>query len=36
MKRVIDLVPQVVPATKGGKPVAVTFILPVDFKLDKL
>lgn len=36
MKRVIAKVPQVVPATEGGEPVAVTFILPVDFRVDKL
>ena len=36
MRRVISKVPQVVPATEGGEPVAVTFILPIDFRVDKL
>lgn len=33
MKRVIDMVPTVVPATKGGKPVPVSFLLPINFKV---
>lgn len=36
MKRVVDKTPQVTPATKGGEPVGVSFILPVDFKVEKL
>ncbi len=34
MKRVIAALPQMTPATKAGEPVAVTFILPVDFKVE--
>lgn len=36
MKRVVDKTPQVTPATKGGEPVGVSFILPVDFRVEKL
>jgi protein TonB len=36
MKRVIDKTPQVTPATKGGEPVGISFILPVEFKVEKL
>ena len=34
MKRVIDLTPSVVPATEAGQPVAVSFLLPVKFKVE--
>lgn len=34
MKRVIDLTPSVVPATEAGEPVAVSFLLPVKFKVE--
>ena len=33
MKRVIGKLPQLTPATKGGKPVTVSFVLPVNFKV---
>ena len=33
MKRVITKVPTVVPATKEGKPVGITFMLPVKFQV---
>lgn len=33
MMRVIDMLPQLTPATKDGKPVSVSFVLPVNFKL---
>lgn len=33
MQRVIDMVPTVVPATKGGNAVPVTFLLPINFKV---
>ena len=33
MVRVISKAPMVVPATKGGKPVAISFLLPVKFKV---
>ncbi len=35
MLRVIDNVPVVVPATKGGEAVPVTFILPIKFKVNQ-
>lgn len=34
MKRVINALPQMTPATKDGKAVPVTFILPLDFKVE--
>ena len=34
MRRVVDNTPLVTPATVGGEPVGVSFILPVVFKLD--
>ncbi len=34
MKRVIAAPPQMTPATEAGQPVPVTFVLPVDFKLN--
>ena len=34
MKRVIAALPQMTPATEAGQPVPVTFVLPVDFKID--
>jgi hypothetical protein len=34
MKRLIAALPQMTPATKGGEAVPVTFILPVDFKIE--
>ncbi|MGI9531302.1 hypothetical protein [Lutimonas sp.] len=34
MKRVIAKVPTVVPATKDGKPVGITFMLPVKFQVE--
>ena len=34
MKRVIGALPQMTPATKGGEAVPVTFILPLDFKVE--
>lgn len=34
MKRVIGALPQMTPATKGGKAVPVTFVLPLDFKME--
>ncbi len=34
MKRVIAALPQMTPATEAGQPVPVTFVLPVDFKLN--
>lgn len=36
MERVIGLLPQMTAATKKGEPVSVSFILPVNFKVDKL
>lgn len=33
MRRVVDNTPQVTPATVGGEPVGVSFVLPVVFKL---
>ena len=36
MRRVVDKTPHVVPATVGGEPVGVSFILPVDFRVEKL
>lgn len=33
MKRVIAALPQMTPATEAGQPVPVTFILPLDFKV---
>ncbi|RLD61934.1 MAG: hypothetical protein DRI95_13650 [Bacteroidetes bacterium] len=36
VERVIGKLPQMTAATKNGKPVSVTFILPVNFKVDKL
>jgi hypothetical protein len=34
MKRLIAALPQMTPATKAGEAVPVTFILPVDFKIE--
>jgi hypothetical protein len=34
IKRVIAALPQMTPATKGGEAVPVTFVLPVDFKME--
>ena len=34
IKRVIAALPQMTPATKGGEPVPVAFVLPVDFKME--
>lgn len=34
MKRVIAALPQMTPATEAGQPVPVTFILPLDFKVE--
>jgi protein TonB len=34
MKRVIAALPQMTPATEAGKAVPVTFILPLDFKVE--
>ena len=34
MKRVIDKLPLLTPATQGGKPVKVAFMVPVDFKVE--
>jgi hypothetical protein len=34
IKRVIAALPQMTPATEGGQAIPVTFILPVDFKMD--
>ncbi len=36
MERVIGLLPQMTAATKKGEAVSVSFILPVNFKVDKL
>ena len=36
MERVIGLLPQMTAATKKGESVSVSFILPVNFKVDKL
>jgi len=36
MERVIGLLPQMTAATKEGEAVSVSFILPVNFKVDKL
>lgn len=36
MRRVIDNTPHVTPATKNGEPVGVSFMLPVDFRVEKL
>ena len=33
MERVIAALPTLTPATKGGKPVGVTFMLPLNFKV---
>lgn len=35
MRRVIDNTPHVTPATSKGEPVGVSFMLPVDFRLQK-
>ena len=34
MERVIDKLPQMTAATKGGEPVAVQFLLPLNFKVE--
>ena len=34
MKRVIAALPQMTPATEAGQPVPVTFVLPLDFKME--
>ncbi len=36
VERVIGLLPQMTAATAKGKPVSVTFILPINFKVEKL
>ena len=36
MRRVVDNTPHVTPATKGGEAVGVSFMLPVDFRVEKL
>ena len=33
MTRVIGKLPQLTPATKGGKPVSVSFVLPFNYKV---
>jgi len=35
MRRVIDNTPHVTPASENGAPVGVSFLLPVDFRLEK-
>jgi protein TonB len=34
MKRLIAALPQMTPATEAGQPIPVTFVLPVDFKIE--
>lgn len=34
MKRVIAALPQMTPATEAGQPIPVTFVLPLDFKIE--
>ena len=34
MKRVIAALPQMTPAKEGGEPIPVTFVLPLDFKVE--